>query len=236
MADLFTGSKISDNRFTINDQEFHHCIRVTRHRAGDRILVTQWDGQIYEGLIESIEKDVANIHIHTLYKSEQIDSTKIAIAISLTHPVDRLEWFIEKAVENGIHEIFPMVCERTEVKKINEQRIHKLILSAAKQSLRPLLPILHPLMKFDHLMPELHSYTQKFIGYCSEEPLSFLGKLYHSKASAVVMIGPAGDFSSFEIKNALSNQFNPVSLGQYRLRTETAGLTALQIMQTIRQL
>lgn len=236
MPDLFVGQKTNADIFQIVESEFHHCIRVMRNSIGSEVLITDFDGIIYTAIVQNIEKDKAQLVIKNIYKTESKDIPKIAIAISLTSPSDRFEWFVEKAVENGIHEIFPMICERTEVKKVNIDRLIRVVRAAAKQTIRPLLPHVSDLKTFDAIINSSSAYPQLFIGHCQDGLEGFLGKLYNSEHNTLIMIGPAGDFSAKEIEKALDKNYIPVSLGPYRLRTETAGLTALQILQTIKQL
>lgn len=234
--DLFVGTRNNEYKFDITDKEFHHCVRVTRHKTGDEILVTDFNGVIYHGRIQAIHPEELNVEILGIYKEEAQDVPKISIAISLTQPMDRFEWFVEKAVENGIHEIIPILCKRTEMDKLKMERLQKIIEASAKQTLRPLKPELHELQKLNEVIVNRKSIAQKFIGHCEDGLEGFLGKKYNPSKDVLVLIGPAGDFTKEEIELAKANDFIPISLGDYRLRTETAGLTALQILQTIRQL
>jgi 16S rRNA (uracil1498-N3)-methyltransferase len=234
--DLFIGIRQSDHQFILQDKEYHHCVRVTRHKVGDSILTTDFSGIIYESKIREIDQVQLIAEIIKEYKRESSEVAQISIAISLTHPIDRFEWFVEKAVENGIHEIIPMVCKRTESHKLKMERMHKIIESAAKQTLRPLKPVMHELIKSDELIIQRKDTDQKFIGHCEDGLEGFLGQKYNPQKNVLVLIGPAGDFTGQEIEMAKLNEYIPISLGAYRLRTETAGLTALQILQTIRQL
>ncbi|MBK8956266.1 MAG: 16S rRNA (uracil(1498)-N(3))-methyltransferase [Saprospiraceae bacterium] len=236
MPDLFIGNKINDDYFELVEQEYHHCVRVTRHQENSDIYVTDFEGMIFKANIQKIEKDKVLVKITDLYKSETPGMATVSIAISPTSPSERLEWFTEKAVENGIHKIFPMVCERSEVKKVNKERLERIVKAAAKQTLRPLLPDIENLMSFEQVMNATSDIDQKFIAHCNDGLEGFLGKLYNPQKKAIVLIGPAGDFSNKEIQSALTKNYHPVSLGPYRLRTETAGLTALQIIQTMKQL
>ncbi len=234
--DLFIGTRHNEDKFDIRDKEFHHCIRVTRHKTGDDIYVTDFTGIIYRGRIQAIHPEELNVEILGVYKEEDEDVPKISIAISLTQPTDRFEWFVEKAVENGIHEIIPLLCKRTETDKIKMERLQKIIEASAKQTLRPLKPELRELQKLNEVIESRKNIEQKFIGHCEDGLEGFLGKKYNPTKDVLVLIGPAGDFTREEIELAKSCGFVSISLGDYRLRTETAGLTALQILQTIRQL
>jgi 16S rRNA (uracil1498-N3)-methyltransferase len=234
--DLFVGIRKDEHHFIICDKEYHHCVRVTRHKTGDQILVTDFSGIIYQTTIGDISTDQLMATVIGTYKHESADGPRISIAISLTQPMDRFEWFVEKAVENGIHVIIPLICKRTETDKIKPERLQKIIEASAKQTLRPLKPELTQLYKLPELIEDKKHTSQKFIGHCQDGLEGFLGKKYNPLEDVLVLIGPAGDFTKEEIELATSNNFIPISLGDYRLRTETAGLTALQILQTIRKL
>ncbi|MFZ1296716.1 MAG: RsmE family RNA methyltransferase, partial [Saprospiraceae bacterium] len=134
----------------------------------------------------------------------------------------------------GVHRIVPIHCKRTENNKIKLDRLDKIIASSAKQTLRPLRPEINELVDFKIFVKGCASYSQRFIAHCESDSKLFLGNTYNPKVDAVVLIGPAGDFTLEEIQLAKETGFIPVSLGDYRLRTETAGLSALLILQTIR--
>ncbi|HEX5625096.1 MAG TPA: RsmE family RNA methyltransferase [Saprospiraceae bacterium] len=234
--DLFTGTRINDSQFILAGDEFHHCMRVTRHRTGDSILVTDFDGRIYQSVIQKPDADQLYLLIEKLFREEHSNAPKISIAISPTQQMDRFEWFVEKAVENGIHEIIPLWCKRTENTRLKTERLQKIITASAKQTLRPLKPELRDLCRLQDLFTLKAGVSQRFIGHCEDGLEGFLGSKYNPGEDVLVLIGPAGDFTLEEIEFALTHHCIPVSLGAYRLRTETAGLSALQILQTIRQL
>lgn len=236
MSELYFGIKNNEHSFLLQEEEFHHCIRVTRHKPGSKILITAFDGVIYSGIIESIEDHSALVKIEKIHQQEKTDQSRIYVAISLTQQTDRFEWFLEKSVENGIHAIIPTLCQRTLSKKFRPERLNKLIRSAAKQSHRAMIPSLYDAIPLYNLFDQIPDISQRFIGYCDNDEKQFLGKLYNPVRDVVLLIGPAGDFTPEEISWAKSNECKAVSLGDFRLRTETAGLTALQILQTMRQL
>lgn len=232
--DLFVGTKLSESKFILKENEYHHCIRVTRHKAGDLVLVTDFNGLIYEGALTEINQSEAYVSIKSIYKKEENGEHRITIAISPTQQMDRFEWFVEKSVECGAHRIVPIHCKRTENTKIKLDRLDKIITSSAKQTLRPLRPEINELVDFKIFVKGCASSSQRFIAHCESDSKIFLGNTYNPKVEAVVLIGPAGDFTLEEIQLAKETGFIPVSLGDYRLRTETAGLSALLILQTIR--
>lgn len=213
--------------------EFHHCVHVTRHSAGSKVLVTAFDGNIYFGTIDRVEKDHALVSIAGTYLHEDSSGAKRAVAISLTHQADRFEWFVEKAVECGIHAIYPMHCQRTQSRRFAEERLHRIIHASAKQTLRPLKPLLAACQPLAGVLADTVSYPLRFYGDCAATPNQFLGKMARAGHDTLVFIGPEGDFSEDEFQLLSSKGCVPVSLGRYRLRTETAGLAALQILQTL---
>ena len=152
------------------------------------------------------------------------------IAIAPTKNIERLEWMVEKCTEIGIDEITPLLCRFSERKTLRTDRMEKIILSAAKQSLTPYLPVLHQLTDYESFIREYardrHTGTDKFIAHCYKEDKRLLKDLIIRGRDVLVLIGPEGDFSEQEVQTALSNGFRPVSLGNSRLRTETAGVVA----------
>jgi len=234
--DLFIGTKISESQFVLKDEEHHHCIRVTRHKSGDMILVSDFEGIIYEGELSEINQTNAFVSLKKIYKQEDTSLSQIIIAISPTQQMDRFEWFVEKAVESGVHKIVPIICKRTENSKIKSERLSRIVSSSAKQTLRPLKPEITEIIGFKEYVEQNELPSQRFIAHCESDSKLFLGTAYNAKDPAVVLIGPAGDFTLEEIRLAKIHDYKPVSLGDYRLRTETAGLSAIQILQTIRHI
>ncbi|MBP8725396.1 MAG: 16S rRNA (uracil(1498)-N(3))-methyltransferase [Saprospiraceae bacterium] len=236
MGDLFFGTRISEAAFRIDMPEFHHCVHVTRHTAGSKLLITAFDGWIYQGTIDRVEKDHALVSATGIHKHEDCSGAKLAVAISLTHQPDRLEWFVEKAVECGIHAIYPMQCRRTQSRRFAADRLNRIIHASAKQTLRPLKPMLAAFQALPEVLADTVAYPLRFYGDCAATHQQFLGKLARADQDTLVFIGPEGDFSEDEFRLLSGEGCVPVSLGRYRLRTETAGLAALQILQTLQSL
>jgi 16S rRNA (uracil1498-N3)-methyltransferase len=159
-------------------------------------------------------------------------ASRIHIAIAPTKNMDRLEWFAEKVTEIGIDEITPVFCRFSERKNINMERVEKILVSAMKQSQKAYLPKLNPACPVQQLLKQA-TESQKFIAHCYEGEKRLLQQLYNKNESALVMIGPEGDFSPEEVEMALQNGFQPVSLGESRLRTETAGVVACHTMNLL---
>ncbi len=228
---LFQGKKINQ-LFYINDpNEIHHCTRVTRHQISDSILITDFAGVIWNGKIKSISDEAIEVEIIDEI-SLQKESIQVHIAISLTQSSDRFEWFLEKATESGVNCVTPLICTRTENQKNKRDRWEKIILSSAKQCLRPSLPHLNEIIRFkDFLKTSLPS--QRYICHCEDRTIDYLGKIINVHNELVILIGPEGDFTKEEIQLAKENQFREVNLGPERLRVETAGIAANIICQTM---
>ena len=207
------------------EEESQHAIKVLRLQVGAIITIVDGVGGFYTAKI---------INPHPKHSAFEITETiaeygkrdyKLHIAIAPTKNIERLEWFIEKATEIGIDEITPILCRFSERKIIKADRLEKIIVSAAKQSVKAYFPKLNPLCTFDELMKK-HLTGQKFIAHCYEEDKKLLKSEIQKSSDMMILIGPEGDFSKEEVQKAISAGFIPVSLGNSRLRTETAGVVA----------
>ncbi len=224
---LFYTNLVSENQLRLTEDEHQHCTKVLRKQVGDDIFITDGNGHIYSARISNITKaeTVCNI-LNT--DTKPTPHPNIIIAISPTKNASRLEWFVEKAVEIGISEIIVFNAQRTEKKSFNQSRIHKIMVSAMKQSLNVHLPTLNYYESTKLLLAKTKDIDQKFIAHCDGPTLSLNASMNKSK-DAIVLIGPEGDFTHQEIEMALENGFKAVTLGDSRLRTETAGLVALMM-------
>jgi len=157
---------------------------------------------------------------------------QIHIAIAPTKNINRFEWFLEKATEIGIDEITPLVCAHSERKIVKPDRLNKVLIAALKQSLKSWLPHIHQPVSFNELIHREFD-GQKFIAWCEAGEEDLLQKIYLPGSSALILVGPEGDFSPEEVEQATQAGFIPVSLGNSRLRTETAGVVACSTVQFI---
>ena len=216
----------SDNleeEITLTNEENRHITRVLRKKIGDNLFFTNGKGLLYTGEITAIEKNTPKIEIIKKEKKEKIHNYYLHIAIAPTKNTNRFEWFLEKATEVGIDEITPILCERSERKKINQERCNKILISSMKQSLKYYLPKLNnPIVFNDFIKQKLDG--DKFIAHCLNKDKIKLDKSINKKSN--ILIGPEGDFSEKEITLAIKNNFQSLSLGNSRLRTETAGVIA----------
>ena len=232
---FFYTNQINQGVATLDEEESRHCIKVLRKTKGDIIQLIDGKGGFYTGLIETPheKKCIIKITAQTLEYGKRNYSVHIAIAP--TKNIDRIEFFVEKAVELGVDEITFVRCEHSERKEIKIERIEKIVLSAVKQSIKAYLPKIHPLISFKDFVKNCPKVHNRFIAYLAEDENEHLVNLTQKASSNVVLIGPEGDFSPAEIELARKENFYPVSLGQSRLRTETAGLVACHILNLVNE-
>jgi len=216
------------------EEESQHAVKVLRLQIGQEITVVDGVGGFYKAKITNPHPKYCGFEITETIAGFGKRSYKLHIAIAPTKNIERLEWFIEKATEIGIDEITPVICRFSERKIVKEERLEKIITSAAKQSLKAYFPKLNPLCTFDELLKKCTA-SQKFIAHCYEEDKRLLQTEIEKGSDVLVLIGPEGDFSKEEVSKALSLGFVPVSLGESRLRTETAGVVACHTIAIINQ-
>lgn len=212
----------------LDDNESHH-LQVLRMKVGEDLQAFDGVGGLYTATVHSMTKKGAIIAIGDLLRRDPAPAARLHIAIAPTKNMERLEWFVEKATEIGVHQITPIICRRSERRELRVDRLEKVALSAAKQSLHLHLPVIHEPVALDRFVKGvLADAAHKFIGYC-EEHTHHLRDRFQAGESIIVMIGPEGDFTGEEIAAARLAGFMPVSLGTSRLRTETAGVMSAAI-------
>ena len=215
---------------TLDEDTSKHVVQVLRMNKGEQIQLTDGKGALLTTTIVDDHKKKCVV------KSIEVKNTaapirKSSIAISILKNNARFEWFLEKATEIGITEIIPLICERTEKHHFRLDRMKNILVSAMLQSQQVWLPQLDEPRKLNDIINQ-SSEQQKFIAHCIEEEKASLNKLIDRNAvSQIILIGPEGDFSKSEIELALQHNFLPVTLGETRLRTETAGIVAGTILQ-----
>ncbi|MEX6626096.1 16S rRNA (uracil(1498)-N(3))-methyltransferase [Tenacibaculum salmonis] len=222
-------------QITFDKEESRHIVRVLRKKEGDLLHITNGAGFLF-----FVEITIANDKrcLTTVVKYENKPNNRdyyLHLAIAPTKNNDRLEWFLEKATEIGIDEITPIICDNSERKIIKIDRLAKIVQSAMKQSLQFTLPKLNNPIKFSEFIKQ--NFTEEiYIAHCEENiEKKFLQNSVQKNGKYTVLIGPEGDFSSKEIETSLSSNFLPISLGENRLRTETAGLNVVQSIAFIHQ-
>jgi 16S rRNA (uracil1498-N3)-methyltransferase len=210
--------------FTFDREESKHIIKVLRKKDGDILFVTNGLGYLFKTEITLASDSKCTVQMVSFEKSTP-SNFKLHLAVAPTKMNDRYEWFLEKATEIGIQEITPIICDRSERKVINTDRFEKIILSAMKQSNELYLPKLNPAISFKEFIKQQNEGLQ-LIAHCEETDKKTLKSVIQPNTNVTVLIGPEGDFSEKEIVLALEQKYIPVSLGNTRLRTETAAVVA----------
>ena len=230
---LFFTENIKDQIALFTEEEARH-VQVLRKKIGDVLHFVDGVGGMYEGEIIDVSKKQCTLSIlqHTPAYNQR--NVRLHIGIAPTKNINRLEWFLEKATEIGIDEITPLLCDRSERKKIRVDRLNKILLSAMKQSVKAFLPKLNELTDYQSFIKN-DNEDEKFIAYCNDDDLKHLKEEYSTSRNVTILIGPEGDFSQKEIELALQNDYRGVSLGKSRLRTETAGVVACHTISILNE-
>jgi 16S rRNA (uracil1498-N3)-methyltransferase len=212
----------------LGSDESLHCIKVMRMKAGDPIQLTDGAGNLYSGSIIAPDSKSCPVLISEVLPEYGKRPFRLHMAVAPTKNLARFEWFLEKATEIGVDEITPLICEHSERVQIRIDRLQKIIVAAAKQSLKAYLPVLHEPLKFADFI-RLNQHGSRFVAYVDEHQPLHLKTAYQS-GNCTILIGPEGDFSANEMKLALDCGFTAVSLGPSRLRTETAAIVACHVI------
>ena len=211
--------------YFLSEEESKHCVRVLRLQIGDSVQLIDGHGGLYSAILHEAHPKRTILKITGVQTEFGKRNHYLHIAIAPTKNIERFEWFLEKATEMGIDEITPIVCQRSERKEIKTDRSAKIITSAIKQSLKAYHPILNLPITFNQFIQQQFS-AQKFIAHCINDSKSSLAAAIEKMGSYVILIGPEGDFTPAEIDLALQNDYKAITLGDSRLRTETAALAA----------
>ena len=221
---------------TLPESDSGHCVRVLRMHPGDSIEVVDGAGMLYRCILRDANPRRATVDITETVALPKVWRGSITIAIAPTKHNDRMEWLVEKLVEIGVDRIVPLRCRHSERKDINTERLAKIAVSAMKQSLKAVLPQIDAMTPYRDFINSCTS-QQRFIAYCDPSiPRRQLACELMPDTDVTVLIGPEGDFSPEEIHLALDNGWIPVTLGDNRLRTETAALVACDTVQIIHTL
>lgn len=214
------------------EEEAGHCIRVLRLSEGDEIRLTDGKGFFYRAAIRRAHPKHCEVEVLESWPQPALWPFRLHIAVAPTKNMDRMEWFAEKATEIGIDEITCLNCRFSERREIKTARLEKILVSAMKQSLKATLPRLTGMTDFKTFVGRPFD-GRKFIAHCEEGEKASLKSSYRSGENALILIGPEGDFSPEEIALALAAGFEPISLGESRLRTETAALAACHTIHVL---
>jgi len=215
----------SHPQYFLSEEESKHCIRVLRLVVGDKVQLIDGRGGLYTAEIKDAHPKRTILQIIGVQSEFNKRNHYLHIAIAPTKNIERLEWFLEKATEIGIDEISLIICQRSERKEAKVDRLNKIITSAIKQSLKAYHPILNEPEPLSKLLSRNFN-GQKFIAHCEDGDKTNLKQDIALKGKYLILIGPEGDFSPKEIDDALHNGFKAITLGESRLRTETAALEA----------
>jgi 16S rRNA (uracil1498-N3)-methyltransferase len=231
---LFYKPDISGSSVNLDETESKHCVKVLRLATGEQVQFIDGKGCLYTAKITDANSRQCKLEIIHKEKDFGKKDFYIHIAIAPTKNIERFEWFLEKATEIGIGEITPILSEHSERKIVNNDRFEKIMVSAIKQSVKAYLPKLNQLTGFENFI-KIPFEGLKFIAHCNEGEKVLLQDSIGKNKDVLILIGPEGDFSEREVRAAMDNGFVEISLGQARLRTETAGIVACHTVNLINE-
>jgi len=233
---LFYNTEVqhTNKQFVFNKTESRHIVRVLRKKNGDELFITNGKGELFISRIIDADDKNCTVEIISVDKKQKSWNYYLHIAIAPTKNIDRYEWFLEKATEIGIDEITPILCDHSERKIIKMDRSIRIIEAAMKQSLKFQMPKLNSLTHYaDFLQKKFEGNL--CIAHCEKTDKKSLKSIIKTHQNTIILIGPEGDFSTDEIRAAIANAYTPITLGESRLRTETAAIVAAQIVSFINQ-
>jgi len=231
---IFYTPDIKSDRYTLNKEESKHCIRVLRLKIGDKITLIDGAGGYYIAEIINDNPKRCEIKINQTEKEYGKRNYNLSIAIAPTKNNDRFEWFLEKSTEIGVDKFIPFVSFQSERKVIKPERLNKRINSAIKQSVQAYRPDLDELHTFKDLI-DMEFHGKKFIAHCFNTQKPYLKDVIDKNDNVLILIGPEGDFTMEEVEMAKRKGFEEISLGNSRLRTETAGIVAVHTVAIVNQ-
>lgn len=220
-----SGLSESSKDVVLDQDQSKHAIRVMRMQEGDEFIAINGAGIKAHCRIAIPNKNKCEARVLDVQLQKK-SGRLVGIAIAPTKNMDRIEWFCEKATEIGIDAIYFFTSKNSERRTIKLERIDKIVVSALKQSQRFFKPSVHDLTEFDELVKNV-GYTKRFIAHCEDDEKYEIQDQLQNNEDCLILIGPEGDFSIEEVEVAKSSGFLPITLGENRLRTETAGLVAL---------
>ncbi len=232
--DLFYTPDLTGETYRLNEEESKHIARVLRFRKGDIIFLTNGKGGLVKA--EIAEDHPKSCLVKIIETTHGFGKRKYALHIGIapTKNIERFEWFLEKATEIGIDEITPVICEHSERREIKIERLNKVLVSAMKQAVKTFLPKINATCPFSNFI-SMPSAGQRFLCSMAGKKTNPLKNSYSIENNALILIGPEGDFSTNEIDLAVKSKFEIVSLGESRLRTETAGIVACHTISLLNQ-
>jgi 16S rRNA (uracil1498-N3)-methyltransferase len=232
--ELFYSTEMENGLCSLAEEESRHCAKVLRHAVGDTINVIDGCGSLYTCKILECGKKVV-CSVEQVQENFGAHGYNLTMAVCPTKNIDRYEWFLEKATEMGVDVIAPVIGEHSERRIIKPERLEKILVSAAKQSLNGAIPVLQEAVSVKQFIKE-HAEAPgiKLIAYCGEQEKVTLAQavkearnLLPDSPTLTILIGPEGDFSPAEVDAAIAAGFRPLTLGDSRLRTETAAIASV---------
>lgn len=225
-----------ETALVLPESDSQHCCRVLRMQPGDLVTVVDGKGGRYTCRLMDANPRKTALEIVGRVTVTPVWSNRITVMVAPTKHNDRMEWLVEKLVEIGIDRFVPVKCRNSERKEIKRERLEKIAVSAMKQSLKATLPDIAEMLPLRKAV-ELFGSEQQFVGYCDDAtPRELLARRYVPDRDVTVLIGPEGDFSREEIEFLVESGYVPVTMGDNRLRTETAALVAVDTCHIINQL
>ena len=248
---LFYAAEFTAPEYILSEEESRHAVKVLRLVEGDTLHITDGRGSLYRCEVASAHQKHCLVRVVEHFAEFEKLPYNLTMAVAPTKNIDRFEWFVEKATEIGFDELTPLCCRYSERKVIKPERIEKILVSAAKQSLKAYVPRLNPMMTAKEFISQNCPFelggraqraeggcnsqlstlnSQLFIAHCYDQPKQHLFNACQPGGDVIVMVGPEGDFSEEEVELALRNSFQAITLGESRLRTETAGVVACHLV------
>lgn len=216
--------------YQLSEEESKHAVRVLRLNLGDQVFLIDGKGGLFEAEIAEAHPKRTKLHVVSYTEAYGRSRYRLHLAVAPTKSMDRMEWFLEKGTEIGVQEITPLLCDHSERKEIKLDRLNKIVVAAAKQSLKAYIPRVNPMISIENFLDNLEDgqrVVEKGIAHCEKDAeKEFITQAFKPHGDYVLMIGPEGDFSPREVRLCLSRGFIPISLGESRLRTETAAVLA----------
>ncbi len=212
---------------TLDETNSKHAIQVLRMKLGDQMHLTDGKGHLITATIVNDHRKHCQVSVDFIEPREK-QGAEVAIAIALTKNTGRFEWFLEKAAELGVSRVIPLITKRTETEKFKEERFQNILVSAMLQSQQTWLLQMSTPVDFNKFIANPGPVVNRYIAHCIETDKQ---SVKYSSAPSLILIGPEGDFTPEEIEAALNNGYQPVTLGETRLRTETAGMVAATLLR-----
>ena len=233
---LFYAPDVTLPYYTLCEEESKHCVRVLRLKVGDELHLTDGRGNLHRCRIVEAHQHHCTVEVVETFAEYEKLPYSLTMAVAPTKNIDRFEWFLEKATEVGVSRIVPIECDHSERRQIKIDREEKVITAAVKQSLKAYLPTIEPLTPIRELLAEPFEGV-RLIAHCEEDmERIFMGDVVSKGDNVQILIGPEGDFSADEVRLAVENGFEEITLGTQRFRTETAAVVAVDMVSIVNNL